>query len=179
MTDEVRVRFAPSPTGHLHVGGARTALFNWLFARHTGGKFILRIEDTDQERSTDESYRAIIEALRWLGLDWDEGPLVGGAYGPYFQSQRRHLYREWAERLVKEGKAYACYCSQEDVARRRAASGATTEASTYDRHCRDLSCDEAARLAAEDRPHVSRTSFWSSRTGSPPTISPRLSMISR
>ncbi len=156
MNQEIRVRFAPSPTGHLHVGGARTALFNWLFARSKGGRFILRIEDTDQERSTEESYQAIVDALRWLGLDWDEGPGVGGDYGPYFQSQRRHLYRELAERLVSEGKAYICCCTQEEVATRRAASGATAEASTYDRRCRDLPAQESSALLAEGRPHVIR-----------------------
>ncbi|MFH1220623.1 MAG: glutamate--tRNA ligase [Candidatus Eisenbacteria bacterium] len=156
MDQQVRVRFAPSPTGHLHVGGARTALFNWLFARSKGGKFVLRIEDTDQERSTEESYRAIVDALRWLGLDWDEGPIVGGDYGPYFQSQRRHLYRELAERLVAEGKAYICCCTQGEVAVRRAASGATSEASTYDRRCRDLAAEESSKLLTEGRPHVIR-----------------------
>jgi glutamyl-tRNA synthetase len=152
---KVRVRFAPSPTGHLHVGGARTALFNWLFARNCGGKFILRIEDTDQERSTEESYRAIIEALKWLGLDWDEGPLVGGDYGPYFQSQRRQLYREWAQRLVAEGKAYICFCSQDEVAARRKASGAP-EGAPYDRKCRDLPPGEAQRMTLDGKAHVVR-----------------------
>ncbi|MFZ1946214.1 MAG: glutamate--tRNA ligase family protein, partial [bacterium] len=152
---DIRVRFAPSPTGHLHVGGARTALFNWLFARSRGGKFILRIEDTDQERSTEESYKAIIDALKWLGLDWDEGPLVGGDYGPYFQSQRRPLYKQWAEKLLADGKAYYCFCSQDEVARRKAERGEPA-ASAYDRQCRALVHDEAARLVAEGKPHVLR-----------------------
>jgi glutamyl-tRNA synthetase len=152
---DIRVRFAPSPTGHLHVGGARTALFNWLFARSRGGKFILRIEDTDQVRSTEESYKAIIDALKWLGLDWDEGPLVGGDYGPYFQSQRRHLYRQWAENLLADGKAYCCFCSQDDVARRKVERGEPA-ASPYDRQCRSLAPDEAARLVAEGKTHVLR-----------------------
>src|SRR5512135_562150 len=104
--DKLRVRFAPSPTGYLHIGGARTALFNWLWARKTGGKFILRVEDTDQERSSLESVRAILDALRWLGLDWDEGPEVGGPYEPYFQSERRARYRQIGDQLVAEGKAY-------------------------------------------------------------------------
>ena len=112
---EVRVRFAPSPTGYLHVGGARTVLFNWLFARHAGGSLILRIEDTDVERSTDASTDAIIESMQWLGLDWDEGPIVGGEYGPYFQSERLDIYREYADRLVKSGYAYPCYCTPEAV----------------------------------------------------------------
>jgi glutamyl-tRNA synthetase len=116
-----RVRFAPSPTGYLHIGGVRTALFNWLWARKTGGKFILRIEDTDQERSTAESVRVIVDALRWLGLEWDEGPEVGGAHGPYTQMERGALYREYAERLIQTGKAYRCYCTKEELDAQRAA----------------------------------------------------------
>src|SRR6476660_4937717 len=103
------LRFAPSPTGYLHLGGARTALFNWLYARHTGGKFILRIEDTDIERSTDKSTTQVLDALRWLGLHWDEGPGVGGECGPYFQTQRREIHLQHARRLLEEGKAYECY----------------------------------------------------------------------
>jgi len=106
MTDTVRVRFAPSPTGALHIGGGHTALFNWLWARHTGGKFILRIEDTDRERSTKEFENTILAGMKWLGLDWDEGPDVGGEYGPYRQSERLDLYHKYAEQLVEEGKAY-------------------------------------------------------------------------
>ena len=119
---QTRVRFAPSPTGYLHIGGARTALFNWLWARHTGGAFVLRIEDTDQGRSTKEAEAAIFDAMRWLGLDWDEGPEVGGPYGPYFQMQRLELYQAHAEKLIREGKAYACYCTREelDVLRKQA-----------------------------------------------------------
>ncbi|MBE3071885.1 MAG: glutamate--tRNA ligase, partial [Acidobacteria bacterium] len=101
-----RLRFAPSPTGYLHVGGARTALFNWLFARGQGGTFVLRIEDTDAERSSWEMVQGIVDGLRWLGLDWDEGPDVGGPYGPYFQSERLDQYRAAAERLVADGHAY-------------------------------------------------------------------------
>ncbi|MFN0204803.1 MAG: glutamate--tRNA ligase [Planctomycetota bacterium] len=117
-----RVRFAPSPTGYLHIGGARTALFNWLFARRTGGKFLLRIEDTDQGRSTEESYQVILDAMHWLGLEWDEGPEVGGPHGPYRQTERLGLYREFAEKLILEGKAYRCICSKEvlDAARKEA-----------------------------------------------------------
>ncbi len=116
MTSEApRVRFAPSPTGYLHIGGARTALFNWLYARRLGGQFILRIEDTDQARSTQESYQAILDSMRWLGLDWDEGPEVGGPHGPYTQTERLALYRETAERLVAEGKAYRCYATKEEL----------------------------------------------------------------
>ena len=105
ITTPARVRFAPSPTGNLHVGGARTALFNWLYARSQGGTFILRIEDTDQERSTEESYAAILRGMDWLGLDWDEGPHAGGDCGPYLQSERLDIYREHLERLAAEGKA--------------------------------------------------------------------------
>jgi glutamyl-tRNA synthetase len=117
----VRVRFAPSPTGYLHIGGVRTALFNWLWARKTGGVFVLRIEDTDQERSTDESVRVILDSLTWLGLTWDEGPGVGGAHGPYTQMERLRLYEEHAERLIVAGKAYRCYCTKEELDAARAA----------------------------------------------------------
>src|SRR5215510_6701636 len=109
----VRVRFAPSPTGYLHVGGARTALFNWLYARRNGGAVVLRIEDTDSERSSIEMVEGILEGLRWLGLDWDEGPTVGGSFGPYFQSERKDRHRALAEKLVASGHAYFCYCTPE------------------------------------------------------------------
>jgi glutamyl-tRNA synthetase len=115
-----RVRFAPSPTGYVHIGGVRTALFNWLWARKHGGVFVLRIEDTDQERSTDESTRVILDSMRWLELDWDEGPDVGGPNGPYFQMQRLELYREFADRLISGGNAYRCYCTKEDLEKQRA-----------------------------------------------------------
>ena len=114
-----RVRFAPSPTGYLHIGGVRTALFNWLWARKTGGTFVLRIEDTAQERSTPESQRVIFDSLKWLGLTWDEGPEVGGTHGPYTQMERLALYKEWSERLVRERKAYRCYCTREDLEKAR------------------------------------------------------------
>ncbi len=117
-----RVRFAPSPTGYLHVGGARTALFNWLYARHTGGVFVLRIEDTDVERSSWEMVAGILDGMRWLGLDWDEGPEIGGPNGPYFQSERLDRYREAAERLVASGHAYYCYCNPEELKARRDAA---------------------------------------------------------
>ena len=122
MTDKPRVRFAPSPTGYLHIGGARTALFNWLWARRTGGTFVLRVEDTDRERSTQQAVEAIFDGLRWLGMDWDEGPDIGGPHGPYFQTQRLAIYRRYAEQLMAEGKAYACYCTKEelDVLRKQA-----------------------------------------------------------
>ena len=137
MSSKPRVRFAPSPTGYLHIGGARTALFNWLYARHTGGTFLLRIEDTDKERSTDENTRAILEGLRWLGLDWDEGPEVGGPHTPYYQSQRGDLYRRTIEKLLAEGKAYKCYCTQEELEAKRAQAQAEKRQYRYDRTCRD------------------------------------------
>jgi glutamyl-tRNA synthetase len=112
-----RLRFAPSPSGYLHIGGVRTALFNWLWARKTGGKFVLRVEDTDQERSS----LAILDAMKWLGLDWDEGPEVGGPFAPYFQSERKALYRAATERLISEGKAYRCYCTKEELDAQREA----------------------------------------------------------
>lgn len=117
----VRVRFAPSPSGYLHIGGARTALFNWLWARKTGGTFILRVEDTDQERSSLDSVRAILDAMKWLGLDWDEGPEVEGPHAPYFQSERKDRYRAAVEQLIEKGKAYRCYCTKEELDEKRAA----------------------------------------------------------
>ncbi len=156
MPEPVRVRFAPSPTGHLHIGGARTALFNWLFARGRGGIFVLRLEDTDVERSTDESARMILDDLKWLGLDWDEGPEKGGAYGPYLQSQRLELYRRLAAELVAGGRAYPCFCSAEllELKRQQAiASGATAK---YDGTCRRLAPEDAARRVAAGEPHVIR-----------------------
>ena len=117
----VRVRFAPSPTGYLHIGGVRTALFNWLWARRTGGAFVLRIEDTDQERSTAESRAVILESLRWLGIDWDEGPEKGDAHGPYTQMERLGLYKEWSEKLIAAGKAFRCFCTKEELDAQREA----------------------------------------------------------
>ena len=133
----VRVRFAPSPTGALHIGGVRTALFNWLFARHSGGKFILRIEDTDQARSTDESIRIIIDGMKWLGMDWDEGPTVlpDGTVKGFRQTERMAIYREYADRLLREGKAYYCYCSPEELEARRKAAMAAGKPPKYDRTC--------------------------------------------
>ena len=141
MRETVRVRFAPSPTGHLHVGGARTALFNWLFARHHGGLFILRIEDTDRSRSTEEYIERIIDAMRWLGLDWDEGP--------YRQTDRFEIYKAHAERLLAEGKAYRCDCPPEDLEIKRKAAQARGETFRYDGRCR-------TRNAPRDHPHVLR-----------------------
>ncbi|TVR74371.1 MAG: glutamate--tRNA ligase [Sphaerobacteraceae bacterium] len=141
-TGPARVRFAPSPTGDLHVGGARTALFNWIVARQTGGKFILRIEDTDQNRLVGESIDGILESIRWLGLDWDEGPLVEGPHAPYFQSQRLDLYTRYVHQLVDAGHAYPCFCSAERLAEVREQQRARKEPPGYDRHCRNLSKEE-------------------------------------
>ncbi len=141
-----RVRFAPSPTGYLHIGGARTALFNWLYARKHKGTFVLRMEDTDQERSTPQSVRAILDGLEWLGIDWDEGPRVDGRFGPYFQMQRLDSYKKTAEQLIKEGKAYRCYCTAEELDARRKAVGLGYK---YERTCR-------GRKDVPDRPSVVR-----------------------
>jgi glutamyl-tRNA synthetase len=148
---KVRVRFAPSPTGYLHVGGARTALFNWLFARNRGGVFILRIEDTDTVRSTEDSVGGILSSMRWLGLDWDEGPGVGGQYEPYFQTQRLPFYHAVIEQLLEKGCAYYCYCTQEELRTRRKAALASGKAPGYDRRCRHLSDKERAEFEADGR----------------------------
>jgi glutamyl-tRNA synthetase len=145
----VRVRFPPSPTGYLHVGGARTALFNWLYARRYGGQFVLRIEDTDRRRYVEDAVTGILDSLRWLGLDWDEGPDVGGPYSPYFQSQRLPIYQEHAANLVARGHAYECYCSKERLAALREHSKVRGEASGYDRHCRNLTSAERAEFKAQ------------------------------
>src|SRR3989339_1618456 len=150
----VRVRFAPSPTGALHIGGARTALFNWLFARHHRGKFILRIEDTDRERSTIESNRAIFHGLEWLGLDWDEGPNVGGPFGPYHQTERAELHRSSAQQLVDQGKAYYCFCTAEELKQKRQAAEARKEAPRYDGSCRKLPEAEIRAKVASGMPKV-------------------------
>lgn len=142
---DVRVRYAPSPTGLQHIGGVRTALFNYFFARAQGGKFILRIEDTDQERYSDEALDDLYETLAWLGITWDEGPIVGGPNGPYVQSERFALYKEYAEKLVADGKAYYCYCTPERLdAVRAEQQAAKSEQQGYDRHCRNLRAEERA-----------------------------------
>src|SRR5688500_15304127 len=141
-----RVRFAPSPTGYLHVGGARTALFNWLFARRQGGIFVLRIEDTDAERSSWEMVSGIVDGLRWLGLDWDEGPDVGGPHAPYFQS----------ERLVADGHAYYCYCTQDVLQAKRQAAEQAGGGWMYDRTCRGRTAEEIAGLEAVGAPRAIR-----------------------
>ncbi len=139
----IRVRFAPSPTGFLHVGGARTALFNWLFARHSGGTFVLRIEDTDRERSKPEYEEAILRDMRWLGLDWDEGPDIGGGKGPYFQTQRSALYREQLEKLILTGNAYPCFCLPEELAADREGQTAAGKIYRYSGKCARLTVAEA------------------------------------
>jgi glutamyl-tRNA synthetase len=148
VAEPVRVRFAPSPTGRPQVGNIRTAMFDWLLARHTGGTFVLRIEDTDVARTVPGALEAITDGLQWLGLDWDEGPDVGGDYGPYFQSQRLGLYKEAAARLVKQGDAYCCYCSPERLEEMRKEQVARKQPPGYDRHCRDLSPQERAQQEA-------------------------------
>lgn len=145
----VRTRFAPSPTGSLHIGGLRTALFNWAFARHYDGRFILRIEDTDQKRYDPDALASLLEALRWAGLQWDEGPEVGGDYGPYVQSERLDLYQKWGHWLVEHGQAYYCYCSPERLDMVNKEKQARKEATGYDRRCRFASEEELEILAAE------------------------------
>ena len=145
----VRVRFAPSPTGIPHVGNLRTALFNWLFARHHGGSFILRIEDTDIVRKVKGAVDTILESLRWLGMDWDEGPEIGGDYGPYFQSQRLEIYQGIAQRLLEQGHAYLCYCSPERLEEMRKEQVRRKQPPGYDRRCRELIEKEKTELEAE------------------------------
>ncbi len=156
MPDRVRVRLAPSPTGPLHVGRARTALFNWLFARHHGGVFVLRIEDTDRQRSTDANLVSILRSLRWLGMDWDEGPDKGGPYGPYFQMQRLDTYREATDRLLAEGKAYKCYCSVPELDAMRQEARANKAAFRYPGRCLRLTQKQIADYEAEGRRPVIR-----------------------
>src|SRR5688500_1384886 len=143
-SDKPRVRFAPSPTGYLHVGGARTALFNWLYARRHGGTFILRIEDTDRARSSDEHTRAILDGLSWLGLDWDEGP--------YHQADGFDRHKADAERMLEAGKAYRCFCTAEELEERKAAATARKESWRYDRRCLAIPAAESARRAAAGDP---------------------------
>ena len=152
----LRVRFAPSPTGYLHVGGARTALFNWLLARRHGGTFVLRIEDTDTERSSWEMVAGIVEGLRWLGLDWDEGPDQGGPHGPYFQSQRLDRHRALVQRLLETGHAYYCYCSSQVLQEKRQKAEAAGGGWMYDRTCRQRPADELAQLEASAAPRAVR-----------------------
>ena len=153
MTDAVRVRFCPSPTGNPHVGLIRTALFNWAFARHAGGTLVLRIEDTDAARDSEDSYLALLDVLRWLGLDWDEGPEVGGPNGPYRQSQRRGIYDDVVMRLLTGARAYDCFCTPEEVQARNQAAGRPPG---YDNHCRALTVDQVTKFRAVGRKPVLR-----------------------
>ena len=152
----VRTRFAPAPSGSIHVGNARTALFSWLHARRHGGAFVLRIEDTDVSRVTEEAVRELMESLRWLGLDWDEGPDVGGPHAPYRQSQRREIYREQVERLLSAGAAYRCYCTPEELEERRKRALERGEPPGYDGRCRRLTDAERRAFEAEGRPWAVR-----------------------
>jgi glutamyl-tRNA synthetase len=150
------VRFAPSPTGDLHVGNIRTALFDWAYARHTGGSFIFRIEDTDKERVTDEYIQAAIDTLKWLGLTWDEGPEVGGPNGPYLQSQRLDIYAHWAAKFLEDGFAYHCYCSADELEAVREAQRKANQAPGYNGHCRNLSAEQISGYQNEGRKPVVR-----------------------
>jgi glutamyl-tRNA synthetase len=161
----IRVRFAPSPTGFLHVGGARTALFNWLYARRHGGTFVLRIEDTDAERSSWEMVSGIVEGLRWLGLDWDEGPDIAGPHAPYFQSQRVEQYRAAAAQLVAQGSGYYCYCTPESLQQKRQAAEAEGGGWIYDRTCCALDAEEIARREADGMPRAVRFKVPEGATG--------------
>ncbi|MFE2498012.1 glutamate--tRNA ligase [Streptomyces scopuliridis] len=152
----VRVRFCPSPTGNPHVGLVRTALFNWAFARHSGGTMVFRIEDTDAARDSEESYAQLLDSMRWLGLDWDEGPEIGGPHAPYRQSQRMDLYRDAAEKLLAAGHAYHCYCTTEELDARREAARAAGRPSGYDGQCRDLTAERKAAYEAEGRTSIVR-----------------------
>lgn len=151
MTQEVRVRYAPSPTGHLHIGNARTALFNYLFARHNGGKFIIRIEDTDAKRNIEGGEESQLRYLKWLGIDWDESIDVGGEYGPYRQSERNDLYKELYDGLLEKGLAYKCYCTEEELEAERESQQARGEMPRYSGKCRHLTDDDRSKLEAEGR----------------------------
>lgn len=153
----VRVRFAPSPTGYLHIGSARSALFTWMYARRFDGAFILRIEDTDTKRTVEGAIEEFKRSFRWMGIDWDEGPDIGGDYGPYVQTERAALYQEWANWLVEQGRAYHCYCTAEELAERREkAKGGKEAASGYDRRCRYLTAEERAEREAKGLDSVIR-----------------------
>lgn len=152
----MRLRFAPSPTGYLHLGGARTALYNWLIARQQGGSFILRIEDTDRTRSTEEAIRAIVHSLRWLGLEWDEGPEVSGASAPYRQTERTEHYQHFARELLSKKQAYPCFCTPEELKLRRELALASGKPPRYDGRCRDLSMEEKEAFEREGRPSALR-----------------------
>src|SRR5512146_1666637 len=152
----VRVRIAPSPTGDPHVGTAYIALFNYVFAKKERGKFVLRIEDTDQTRARSDSEQMIFDALRWVGLSWDEGPDVGGPFGPYRQSERSAIYKQHADILLEKGEAYRCFCTEDRLAKVRVQQQAAKATLGYDRHCRDLDPAEGTNRAARGEPHVIR-----------------------
>jgi len=165
MDSTIRVRFAPSPTGYLHVGGARTALFDYLYARHTGGVFVLRIEDTDRARLDEHAMDEIHESLRWLGLNWDEGPGAGGEYGPYIQSERTELYRTHVQKLLDAGHAYRCFCPPERLRQvREELDKAKSGRTGYDRHCLSIPAEESRRRAEEGEPFVVRFRMPEGRT---------------
>ena len=151
MSNEIRVRYAPSPTGHLHIGNARTALFNYLFARNKGGKFIIRIEDTDKKRNIEDGERSQLKYLKWLGIDWDESVDVGGEYGPYRQSERNDIYEKYYKQMLENGQAYKCYCTEEELEAEREAQIARGETPHYSGKCRHLTAEDRARLEAEGR----------------------------
>src|SRR4030042_2595977 len=153
---EVRTRMAPSPTGFFHIGGARTALFNYLFAKQNAGSFILRIEDTDLERSNQEYTKDILDSLRWLGLQWDEGPETDGNYGPYFQSKRKEIYSKYLKKLLDENKAYYCFCSEEELEAQRQYQMSEGLAPRYSGKCADLPQETVKKYLAEGKPSVIR-----------------------
>lgn len=152
----VRVRFAPSPTGRMHLGSARTALYDYLLARRTGGKFILRIEDTDRKRFVEGAEQELLDGLRWLGIEYDEGPDIGGPYGPYRQTERRHIYQKWADELLNRGHAFYCFCTPERLEKVRQEQMKNKQNPRYDGTCRNLSLDEARQRAAAGEKHVIR-----------------------
>ena len=164
MAENIRVRYAPSPTGFPHIGNIRTAFFNWLFARRNGGKFIVRVEDTDQERLVPGAIDSILDGLEWLGVDWDEGPRVVGPVGPYLQSERLELYRQAADRLISQGNAYRCYCTSERLADVREVQQREKRSIGYDRHCKSLTGEQRVDLDAEGAPSVVRFAMPESGT---------------
>lgn len=164
MAENIRVRYAPSPTGFPHIGNIRTALFNWLFARRNGGKFIVRVEDTDQQRLVPGAVDSILDGLEWLGVDWDEGPRVDGPFGPYLQSERLELYRQAADRLIAQGNAYRCYCTRERLADIREVQQREKRSIGYDRHCKSLTGEQRMDLDAEGAPSVVRFAMPESGT---------------
>lgn len=154
--DKIRLRFAPSPTGYLHIGSARTALFNWLYARKVGGQLIIRIEDTDRSRHLEEAIGPILESLKWLGIDWDEGPDTSGKYGPYRQSERTDIYKEYAQKLIDDKKAYICFCSPGELSTRRKAAESVGKTFKYDRRCLSLTAEAIAEKIKDKQPFTVR-----------------------